>query len=101
MGVPARPTRAQLPAGDDSTLKKIPDLLPILPNNKIRAQMPAPPQQFQFHARSPRKFLNRPIRNVRIVVRMKHHHLRRSNFRRVISGVIKLPTAQLLPIPIR
>src|SRR5208282_2895948 len=75
--------------------------LPILPNNKIRAQMPAPPQQFQFHARSPRKFLNRPTRNVRIVLRMKHHHLRSTNFRSVICGVIELSTTEFRPIPVR
>src|ERR1019366_3539126 len=63
--------------------------------------MPAQPQQFQLHPRNPSKCLHRPIRNIRIILRMKHHDLRSTNFRRVIDRVIKLPAAQLLPIPIR
>jgi len=41
------------------------------------------------------------IGNSRIVLRMKHHDLRRTNFRSMMDRVIKLSTKKLLPIPIR
>src|SRR5271165_5081776 len=88
-------------ASASSPLKELPDLRPILPNNQVGAQMPAPPQQLQSHSRYLGKLPDRLIRNIRIVLRMKHHDLRRSNFRRMISGVVEFPPAQLLPIAVR
>ena len=63
--------------------------------------MPAPPQQLQPRSSPPSKFLHRPIRHKRIILRMKHHDLRPCNFIRMINGTIKFPIPQLLPIPIR
>ncbi len=81
-----------------STFKELPDLRPILSNDRVRAQVPATPEQLQPHSCSLRKFLDRLIRHIRIILRMKHHDLRSSNFLRAICRVIKLSTTQLLPI---
>jgi len=88
------------PISKIATAQKLPNRAQYF--RTIKSVLKCPPRRNSFNRAPVTRANSEPIdTEQRIVLRMKHHDLRRINFRRPVHWVIKLPVQQLLPIPFR
>src|SRR5262249_46887344 len=76
------------------------DLLPILPDHVIRADVPAALERLEFRAREFRELSSAFVRYVRVILGMKHQKLGTVDFVPVVPRIVEGATPKLAPVRI-
>src|ERR1700737_95715 len=84
-----------------SGIKELLDLSPVSSNDVVRADVSAPLERFQTDSCEFRELLASFIRHMRIILGMKDHYLRRSDFDSMAPRAVERPAPQLFPVRIR
>ena len=84
-----------------SRLEELLDLGPILPDNVIRADVPATAEGLQRGSRKFRKQSGAFVGHIRIVLGVKHHQFRPVDFRPMMARIVEGAASELPPIRIR